>query len=640
MVNPESSFCIAETVVNQLLHDADLLEEPDYHIIGDSGEFSYDHLDFYDYDFGVSVMTWNHTANNSITVDDCVYFQQSFNWMYTSEYPRSGYAIIEYAFDVSGDFDYSETMRNYVYFQVWLETPSGDTHHISGSRLPSAYLFENKTMDFGFSVGHAWDELVNDDSPSPNNIFNICVGFSPDGNFFYADTGLEPWQLYSGSVSLFVKSFEVVLTKGTPEDSRGVSRPIWENHWETSPQNKIDFPTDYPPILDRGIDDSCRGIILLDDDSIVSLVHTYYNDATVRFDDMVLQRWGPTCNLLWYRRVINFIPGALASDGESIYVAGTRNGNVFLSKWNNDGNLVWNNTWDFGLTERANLLAVDSEGSTYLYLEQYNNTGYPSSGSFLIKADKDGNEIWQKSLNDTKLVELYAGNGTSFFTHDLASGFVSEWDSEGNILSTITQAFLFRVDSNSLVTVDSTAFQSDSVHPGGYWNILVLNRTGLHGSTLWSKNLFIEYAPDYREQIYVYDIEITPDGSILLLLYLSRYAKEYRLYRYFENGTLDGFKIVGWMPLMGVWKSYHMIPSGDGLVYFYAHEYQSIKPNPYYPEYVRYYDLLNKIEAYNYTSYTSPFNPIQLVPYILVGAGAVILVGVISITRRKKTSLE
>ena len=389
--NPETSFCVAETTVNQMLLDSDLFEEPEFHIIGESGEFSYAHLDVHDNDFGVSLMTWNHTANSSITTDDCVYFSSSFDWMHISEYPRSGYAIIEYAFNVSGDFALSETMRSYVYFQVWLETPNGDTHHLSGSHLPTGYSFENKTIDFGFTVGHAWDEIV--DEISPNNTFDICVGFSPDGNFLYADNGLAPWQLYSGSVSLFVKSIEVILTRGTSEDSVDVSSPIWENHWETSAQNKIDFPTNYPPILDRGVDDTCQGIVLMDDASIVSLVHSYYNDATIRFDDMVLQRWGPTCNLLWYRRVIDFVPRALATDGESIYVGGSRNGNVFVSKWNEDGSLVWNSTWDLGLTEQVSKLAVDAESSTYLYIEQYNITwnAWSFAGSYLLKIDRDGN---------------------------------------------------------------------------------------------------------------------------------------------------------------------------------------------------------------------------------------------------------
>jgi len=89
---------------------------------------------------------------------------------------------------------------------------------------------------------------------------------------------------------------------------------------------------------------------------------------------------------------------------------------------------------------------------------------------------------------------------------------------------------------------------------------------------------------------------------------------------------------------MGVWKSYHMIPSGDGLVYFYAYEYQTVAPNLGHPEYVRYYNLFNKIEAYNYTSYTIPFSLMQFIPYIVLGGGVVILIGVISIIRRKRLS--
>ena len=627
----ESPFCFAETDVFQMLQDVDLIDEPNFHICGESDEFSYLHSDFFDNDFGVSMMTWNHTANNTVTTDDGVCLKKSFDWLYTSEYPRSGFATVEYAFDLGGDFDYSSTMRGYVHFRVWLETPSGETRYIGGSSLPTGYSFDNETFYFGFNVGHAWDEVVNDASPNPDNTFSVCVGFYPDIDFFYANTGLEPWQLYSGSVTLLVKSLEVELTRGTSEDSDEVASPIWENHWETSPANKEDFPRNYPPILDRRIEDNCRGLEILDDGSIVSLVYSYYDDGTVRFNDMVIQRWGATTNFLWYKRILNFIPRAMTSDGENIYVAGTRNGVPFLSKWTEAGRLVWNSTWDLGLGVTGLCITTDSEGSTYLYLERYNGSAAIIVDSYMIKVDMDGGEVWQKCLNQTRITEMYAGNGTSIFTNERWPGIVKEWDFNGNILSTITRMDYFLVDSDSLITIE---YQDSNL------NILTLNRTGYDGTTIWSTDLSIVYPPDYHEKLILYDVEIASDGSILLLIHLDRFAKEYRLYRFFENGTLDCFKIVGWMPLMSVWKSYYMVPSTNGLVYFYAREYQTIHSNPDHPEYVEYDDLFFKVEAYNYTNYVTPLIPLVLVPYISAGVGIVTLVVVIFIIRRWRISIS
>jgi hypothetical protein len=529
----------------------------------------------------------------------------------------------EFAFEFIGDFIYSSTMRRYGTLRLYLLTPAGETHIVGYYWAPSGYYYETYTIDCQPSIGTIWYEVLNDDSADRNTTFTLRVGLFPGTDFFHGTAGSEPWRVYSGSMTLFVKSLDLLLTRGTPEDAEEVVRPIWEGYWDTSPQNK----DDHPPYLTHGISDWSKGLAVLDDKSLVSLIHSHYDDEEYGFEDMVLLHWDEFTNLLWYRRVGHCEPEAIATDGESIYVTGSKDGAAFLSKWSANGDVIWEETWDADMADRGTCLAVDSEGSIYLHLRRRNVTsGYYIDGH-LIKIDANGDEVWDKFLNQTWYAGIYTGNSTSFFTFESMSRILTEWDSQGNNLSTIEEVDFARIDSESLIVLRRLRFD-DASYPYQHWTKIGLNRLEFDGTTVWSENVSIEYFPDYKENIYVRDVEIAPDGSILLLLFLDRYAEEYRLYRYFANGTFDWYRVVGWQPLRGVWDSYQMEAGSNGLVYLYALEHET------YGNYLG--DLVTRIEAYNYSDYTPPLILPQHQPYILIGAGGVVLLVLVLGIRRKR----
>lgn len=621
-IEVEAAHTIAEADVDPMFPDVDLYQAPQYGIAGESGEFSYFHSAFYDDDQGVSMMMWNHTANTTLTSDDGVYFEKMFDWPH-DEYPRSMHLSFEFAFEFIGDFIYSSTMRRYGTLRFYLITPAGEAHIIGYYWPPSGYYYQTYTIDCQPNIGTIWYEVLNDDSPDRNTTFTLRAGLFPGTDFFQGTAGSEAWRIYSGSMTLFMKSLDLLLTKGTPEDSEEVASPIWEGHWVTSPQNK----EDYPPILTHGISDWSKGLAVLDDGSLVSLIHSHYDDEEYGFEDMVLLHWDTFANLLWYRRVDNCEPEAITSDGEYIYVTGSKDNAAFLSKWSANGDVVWGEIWDTDLANRGTCLAVDTEGSIYIHLRKRNATSGYYIDNHLVKVDANGDTVWYKFLNQTSYAGIYTGNSTSFFTFESVSRTLKEWDDQGNHLSTIEKVDFARVDLESLIVLRRLGF-SDVNYPNQHWTKINLNRIEFDGTTVWSKNISIEYFPDYKENIVIREVEIAPDGSILILLFLDRYAEEYRLYHFLANGTFDWYRVVGWQPLRGVWDSYQMEAGSNGLVYLYALEFET------YGNYLG--DLVTRIEAYNYTNYTPPLILPQHQPYILIGAGVIGLLTFVLVIRRKR----
>ena len=618
----ESFHHVAEADVNQMFDDVDLIEEPDYNIAGDSGEFSYYHSAFYDNDQGVSMLIWDHVANTSIETNDGVYIEKDFEWQY-DEYPKSMHISIEFAFNVSGDFSYYNS--RYASMSFWFDTPYGETSPTECHFISSGYYYQNYTVDCQELIGSVWKDYTNDPSTDKNGTAKLCIGLFPGFEFFLGSPETVPWQHVTGSVQLLVKSLDFVMTRGTPEDSEEVASPVYESPWKTSPANKDDIPPD----LSYDIHDECIGIVSLDDETVVSVMHSHYNDVVNVIDDMVILHWGPTTSLLRTTRVIDCEPSDITTDGQDIYVTGTSNMNAFLSKYNPNGELIWNRTIDSGLNEQGKLVAVDTEGSVYWFVERFDvETGWHFADSSLYKLDEDGTDIWNQFLNLTHITEMYTGNNTSLFTYEPRNQLLKTWDSDGNVLTTREGIDSFRVYDKDLITL-SIEYVGTSTHKWGLSGQYILERTGPSGQILWSKAISIQLYPDYQEHPFLIDFDVAPDGSILLLFYLERFSEEYRLYRYFANGTLDNYQVIGWAPRISVWYSdYDIAVNSNGLVYFFATEFQT------YENYFA--DPVFKIEAYNYTTYTRPLILNQILPYVLLFSGIAGILAVSLLLRRRK----
>ena len=120
---------------------------------------------------------------------------------------------------------------------------------------------------------------------------------------------------------------------------------------------------------------------------------------------------------------------AVSSDNLSIYITGIfPNLNVFLVKFDADGNLVWERTWGNG-QDFAEAVAVAQDGSIYV-TGRRSSSGAGSGDVFLVKFNSEGTFIWDRTWgganpevgSDVAVAadgSVYvAGDGNSFFGND------------------------------------------------------------------------------------------------------------------------------------------------------------------------------------------------------------------------------
>ncbi|MHA1474711.1 MAG: hypothetical protein ACTSQ5_05945 [Promethearchaeota archaeon] len=135
-------------------------------------------------------------------------------------------------------------------------------------------------------------------------------------------------------------------------------------------------------------------------------------------------------------------------DGTYLYTTGGTDSfgaggfDLFIIKWDTDGNQIWNKTWGGGGFDTGKSIWGDG---TYLYTTGITvNFGAGNDDLLLIKWDTDGNEIWYKTwgnvLEDTG--HSVWGDGTNLYTtgytYDIGTEkpdlLLIKWDTDGNLI--------------------------------------------------------------------------------------------------------------------------------------------------------------------------------------------------------------
>ena len=149
--------------------------------------------------------------------------------------------------------------------------------------------------------------------------------------------------------------------------------------------------------------------------------YIYLNGDTDSFGaggrDIFLLKYDTDGNLIWNKTwggVETEESGRLAASNNRIYVTGTTSsygygvpGDMILLKYDTNGNLIWNKTWGGEDIERGTEVDI-SQG--YIYITGYTySSGYDV---FLLKYDMNGNLIWNKTWggvgkDDGIAIEIY-----------------------------------------------------------------------------------------------------------------------------------------------------------------------------------------------------------------------------------------
>ncbi|MHA1699914.1 MAG: binary toxin-like calcium binding domain-containing protein [Promethearchaeota archaeon] len=165
--------------------------------------------------------------------------------------------------------------------------------------------------------------------------------------------------------------------------------------------------------------------------------------------DSLLIKWDSDGNQLW-NRIWGGSDGdcgyAVWIEGNYIYTCGWTDSygagdtDLFLVKWDADGNQVWNRTWGGLASDWASSIWGDG---TYIYtFGQTQSTGAGSIDLLLVKWDADGNQIWNRTWGDLYNDVGYSvyGDGTYIYTcgytNSTDTGVLNlllvKWDANGN----------------------------------------------------------------------------------------------------------------------------------------------------------------------------------------------------------------
>src|SRR5207247_10876569 len=123
--------------------------------------------------------------------------------------------------------------------------------------------------------------------------------------------------------------------------------------------------------------------------------------------NLFLTKFDPAGNLLWQRtwgtngNVANAVK--VAADG-SVYVAGATftfdvgQGDAILLKFSPDGALIWQRAWGGAGFDAARSLAIGVDGGVYIAGD---TNRFFANDAFLVKFDPDGHVIWQRDWGTT-----------------------------------------------------------------------------------------------------------------------------------------------------------------------------------------------------------------------------------------------
>jgi hypothetical protein len=563
-------------------------ESPNFTIEGDSGEFSWDYSEFPS--ISHANLTWSHVAGTVLDfrgppfttddIPDCndfAYLSQSFNWSSPS-LPGGTNLTIEYLVELTGDFADSENGSLMFNVYVWLIDSSAEWYQYYRSISPYSTELKNSSFSISYSeVETIWGGLIDDQDK-----VEIAIGLSPSRNF-----ESTAWNEYNGTVTLMTTGMSLlVAAESEPPD---LEPPLHTGTW--------DLGKGISSIYDLEV--AHNGFVYTIGDVFIT------NDEYGSFESpLVIAKWDPQANLVWNKTwnppasVESVINIGFTTHETGLYVVGEamkenivdldNQRDLFLGKWDLDGNKIWSTLWDPGAEEYgAYDIAIAGDGSIYTSVMKFSNGS--DYETFLLKFDSGGTLIWYQILGDCWPPELrITDDGTllTLLVNETWWGMIA-WDEEGNRLWTspleIYQMEL--LDSGSLYTLGPIG----RVYPK---RDLVLSKINGTLSLQWKYTISLENTSWWDPQFWNYYIVPGPQESVYLYIktkypnpmtsdYHSRLEEEYLL-------KFDSSGVLLWIRNFN--NSYDLFDIGDNGMIYLCNDWPLpnntmtlwVVPNPYY----------------------------------------------------------
>ncbi len=189
---------------------------------------------------------------------------------------------------------------------------------------------------------------------------------------------------------------------------------------------------------------------------------------------------------------------AIATAGECVYLAGTANfTDAFLNKYDKDGNLLWNSTWEMFAPEvgGGNVVATAAAGDG-VYLAGTCGFSNVTGGAFLNKYDKDGNLLWNITWGTVFTAGyaaaaaedcVYVAGETAPSNVSDFDAFLNKYDKDGNLLWNVTWGGTAGTYSANAVATSGDSAYVVGRAPGGKAFLNRYNSTD--GNFLWNRNV-------------------------------------------------------------------------------------------------------------------------------------------------------
>lgn len=210
--------------------------------------------------------------------------------------------------------------------------------------------------------------------------------------------------------------------------------------------------------------------------------------------NLFLAKFDPNGNLLWQRtwgnngNVGNAVK--VAADG-NFYVAGftftfgAGQGDALLLKFAPDGTLLWARTWGGAGFENARDVAIGADGGIYIAGD---TNSFVANDGFLVKFDPNGNVIWQRDWGTTGFQTAQtvafgvaaAADGSVFITgNSFGTGanetvILVKFDANGNLISQNLLGPAFGTGSGVAVALDGTVYVTGNTDPSAGENAFIV----------------------------------------------------------------------------------------------------------------------------------------------------------------------
>ncbi|MFW9794007.1 MAG: hypothetical protein ACFFEE_06890 [Candidatus Thorarchaeota archaeon] len=302
-------------------------------------------------------------------------------------------------------------------------------------------------------------------------------------------------------------------------------------------------------------DEDMKGFSVTSDGTMFTVSHNT-DWETIRGQTPVsLIAWRNNGSIIWSHQYGSFdrVLYDVTNDGTHVYVTGQQNENVFIGKFDFDGLLEWNATYDLGYTERGFRIAVMEDGTIIIGGLRRNDYPFPVVFDyFLLALNQTGNVQWTDysfgMLPSMQCDSNYLYVSTNFTVQKRESSGSIVWSSNNSMLGgfgCVSDNVLYTVlNANpSLTSLSITTWNLDS------------------GDVLDSFSLQLRYDDQTAMISASLQVAGTQYGSMNLLISIPMIDSWYLLNIY--QTELTHFRLI----LEGVWSDVLLDMDSIGNVY-------------------------------------------------------------------------